>query len=94
MMCVVRLCNVALGRYNGHDNTEPKLVGSVEWNAWYVISGEIRALRILLQTSASEANRLKHKHQSTKGNINEESIQMRDGAPCPLEYSLPLLERL
>jgi len=94
MTCVVRLCNVALGRYNGHDNTEPNLVGSAEWNAWYVIIGEIRALRILLQTSASEANRLKHKYQTTKGNINEESMQMRDGAPCPLEYSLPLLERL
>ena len=94
MMCVVRLCNVALGRYNGHDNIEPDIVGSAEWNAWYVIIGEIRALRILLQTSASEANRIKHKYQSTKGNINEESMQMRDGAPCPLEYSLPLLERI
>jgi len=94
MMCVVRLCNVALGRYNGHDNTEPNLVGSAEWNAWYVITGEIRALGILLQTSASEANRLKHKYQTTKGNINEESMQMRDGAPCSLDYSLPLLERV
>jgi len=94
MMCVVRLCNVALGRYNGHDNTEPNLVGSAEWNAWYVITGEIRALGILLQTSASEANRIKHKYQSTNSNINEESMQMRDGAPCLLEYSLTLLERL
>lgn len=94
MMCVVRLCNFALGRYNRHDNTEPNLVGSVEWNAWYVITGEVRALRILLQTSASEANRLKQKYISAEGNINDESMQMRDGAPCPLEYSLHLLKRL
>ena len=40
MMSVVRLCNAALDPYS-----EPEVVGTREWNAWY-IRGEVRALGI------------------------------------------------
>lgn len=92
MMCVVRLCNVALGRYSGYEKAEPEVVGSSEWNAWYIITGEIRALRILQQTAASEANKVKRQLSKT-GMASGEAMAMRDGA-CPLDYSLPLLNEL
>jgi hypothetical protein len=46
-MCVVRLCNVALGRYSNIDSKEPETIGGREWKAWYIIGGEVRALEIL-----------------------------------------------
>lgn len=86
MMCVVRLCNVALGRYSkvdGVDGKEPDAVGSRKWNAWYIVRGEIRALEILQKTAASEAHRLKM--QGSRSGVREEGA-------CPISYSLPLLK--
>ena len=96
MMCVVRLCNVALGRYLGYDNDESTLVGNNDWNTWYVMKGEVRALGILQQTAASEANRLKHKIQTTKGRVSttDVSMKVREEGSCPLNYSQPLLSQL
>ena len=94
MMCVVRLCNAALGRYIGYDKDEPETVGSIEWNAWYIISGEVRALGILQQTVANEANKLKHRYYQSTENADDEAMQIREEGACPLEYSLPLLKRL
>eukprot|EP00571_Detonula_confervacea_P008706 CAMPEP_0172320928 /NCGR_PEP_ID=MMETSP1058-20130122/41797_1 /TAXON_ID=83371 /ORGANISM="Detonula confervacea, Strain CCMP 353" /LENGTH=802 /DNA_ID=CAMNT_0013036289 /DNA_START=92 /DNA_END=2501 /DNA_ORIENTATION=+ len=77
MMCVVRLCNAALGRYLGYDNTEPEIVGTRQWNAWYVMTGEVRALGILIQTAASEANKVKRLYQSSKGTIAATDASMK-----------------
>jgi hypothetical protein len=96
MMCVIRLCNVALGRYANYDTPEPTIVGSTTWNAWYVVSGEVRALGSLLQAAASEANKIKERYQSltgTSANSNA-AIKVREEGSCPLDYSLPLLGKL
>ncbi|KAL3759448.1 hypothetical protein ACHAWU_000747 [Discostella pseudostelligera] len=96
MMCVVRLCNVALGRYANHDTPEPTIVGSTTWNAWYVVSGEVRALGSLLQAAASEANKIKERYQSLTGTSANSiaAITVREEGSCPLDYSLPLLDKL
>ena len=94
MMCMVRLCNVALGRYIGHDSEEPEIVGSREWNAWYIVSGELRALGILQQAAAREANRIKHIYQKSTNDMENEAMTVREDGACPLEYSLPLLKRI
>jgi len=91
MMCVVRLCNVALGRYSRFDQTEPEIVGSIEWNAWYIVKGEVRALGIIQQTAASEANKVKHNQMISATNA---AMTVREEGACPLNYSLPLLSRL
>ena len=93
MMCVVRLCNVALGRYINYDSNEPKIVGSSTWNAWYIVSGEIRALGILAQTAAGEANKIKQRYTSVAGN-SVAAMKVREEGACPLDYSLPLLDKL
>ena len=90
MGCLVRLCNAALRRYAGYDTGEPDVVGSPEWNAWYVLQGEVRALGILLRTAAGEARRLKN---GATGAARANMITREKGA-CPLNYSLPLLDRL
>lgn len=90
MLCVVRLCNAALSRYIGYDTSEPEAVGERKWNAWYVVQGEVRALGILLQTAAGEARRLKGR---ATGAARARMITREEGA-CPLNYSLPLLDRL
>ena len=96
MMCVVRLCNVALSRYVGYDNSEPEVVGSRVWNAWYITSGEVRALGILLRIAASEANKLKSQYQSSEGSraATDTAMTVRAEGSCPLNFSLPLLDRL
>jgi len=98
MMCVVRLCNVGLSRYVGYDNAEPEAVGGMAWNAWYVTKGEVRALGMLLQTAASEANKYKRRHSSSKKGrattISDAAMKVREEGACPLNYTLPLLDRL
>ena len=85
MMCLVRLCNVALGRYSKIDGKEPDAVGSREWNAWYIISGEVRGLEILRKTAVSEAHKLR------KAADTDAAMSVREEGACPLNYSLPLL---
>lgn len=95
MMCVVRLCNVALSRYAKIDSKEPEIVGSREWNAWYIVGGEVRALEILRKTAASEAHKLMRRyHQGRSGKettATDAAITVREEGACPLNYSLPLL---
>mmetsp|Transcript_39313 Transcript_39313/g.83914 ORF Transcript_39313/g.83914 Transcript_39313/m.83914 type:complete len:836 (+) Transcript_39313:107-2614(+) len=95
MMCVVRLCNVGLSRYVGYDNAEPEEVGSKPWNAWYILTGEVRALGMLLQTAASEANKFKRKYLSSKTpkSATDAALKVREEGACPLNYTLPLLNR-
>ena len=90
MMCVVRLCNVALGRYSKVDGKEPDAVGSREWNAWYIVRGEIRALGILQQTAANEAHKLKV--QGSRSTGTGAALTVREEGACPISYSLPLLK--
>ena len=90
MMCVVRLCNVALGRYSKVDDKEPDAVGSREWNAWYIVRGEIRALGILQKTAASEAHKLKVQGSRSAG--TGAAMIVREEGACPISYSLPLLK--
>mmetsp|Transcript_12481 Transcript_12481/g.26567 ORF Transcript_12481/g.26567 Transcript_12481/m.26567 type:complete len:817 (+) Transcript_12481:170-2620(+) len=96
LMCVVRLCNVALSRYVGYDNAEPEPVGSKAWNAWYITTGEVRGLGTLLQTAASEANRVKRQYQLSKGPkaATNMAAKMREEGACPLNYTFPLLKKL
>ena len=97
MMCLVRFCNVALGRYSKIDGKEPDAVGSREWNAWYIISGEVRGLEILRKTAVSEAHKLRKHYQDPKGTYaadTEAAMTVREGGACPLNYSLPLLNDL
>lgn len=95
MMCVSRLAIAALGRYMGKDNNEPELVGSREWNAWYIKSGEVRSLGILQQTASSEGQKLKQKYQSSEGaNDATDSAWIVRDQSCSLNYTLPLLHRL
>ncbi|KAL3780179.1 hypothetical protein HJC23_013987 [Cyclotella cryptica] len=90
LMCIVRLTDVALKRYghftepNGHD--EPKRAHSREWTAWYIRDGEMRLLKILRQTAASEAMKLK-----VRTHLSHEKIVMRE-MPCPIDSSLPMLQ--
>ncbi|KAL9191528.1 hypothetical protein ACHAXT_001234 [Thalassiosira profunda] len=94
MMCVVRLCNAALGRYLGYDNAEPEVTGGKEWNAWYIITGEVRALGILQQIAASEANKSKRQFLDSGGSIDDAAIKVREEGACPLNQTMPLLSRL
>ncbi|KAL3822073.1 hypothetical protein ACHAXA_000141 [Cyclostephanos tholiformis] len=97
MICLVRLCNVALGRYSKIDGKEPDTVGSREWNAWYIIGGEVRALEILRKTAASEAHKLRKHYQGQMGGNTadtEAAMTVREEGACPLNYSLPLLNNL
>ena len=96
MMCVVRLCNVALGRYVNHETAEPKIVGTSTWNAWYVVNGEVRALGILIQTAANEANKIKQRYLSLAGKLSnsDAAMKVREEGACPLDYSLPILDKV
>jgi len=96
MMCVARLCNIALGRYLDDDRSEPKLVGSREWNAWYIITEEIRALTILLRTATTEADSLKQQYLLSKGSTAETdaAITVRENGACNVNFTLPLLKQL
>lgn len=94
MMCVVRLCNAALSRYLGYDNDEPETVGSREWNAWYITTGEVRGLGIIQQTAGSEARRLKLEYKSSKGSMMDVAMTVREEGTCPLNFSLPLLDMI
>jgi hypothetical protein len=67
LMCVVRLCNIALGRYLNIDGKEPETVGGREWNAWYIVCGEVRTLEILRKTAASKAHKLRRYYQDRRG---------------------------
>ena len=108
MMCVVRLCNIALNRYSKIDGKEPETVGSMEWNAWYIVGGKVRVLGILRKTAASEAHKLKVHHQRLF--VEEEhclkllgwkgkrpaatgaAMTVQAEGACPMNYSLPLLD--
>ena len=97
MMCVVRLCNVALGRYSEIDGKEPETVGGREWNAWYIVGGELRALEVLRKTAASEAHKLMRYYQGQRGKktaATDAAMSVREEGACPLNYSLPLLNNL
>jgi hypothetical protein len=97
LMCVVRLCNVALGRYSNINGKEPETVGGREWNAWSIVSGEVRALEILRKTAASEAHKLRRYYQDRrveKTAANNAAMTVREEGACPLNYSLPLLDNL
>ena len=98
MMCVVRLCNVALGRYSKIDGKEPETVGGKEWNAWYIVGGELRALEVLRKTAVSEAHKLRrYYHQGRRGKktaATDAAMSVREEGACPLNYSLPLLDNL
>ncbi len=63
LMCVVRLCNVALGWYSNIDGKEPETVGGREWIAWYIVGGEVCTLEILRKTAASVAHKLRRYYQ-------------------------------
>jgi len=94
MMCVARMCEVAMSRYGEYftpqGRQEPREFGSREWNAWYIRDGEMRVLGILRQTLLTQANKLKRQHNLQ----NEAAITMRENGACPIEYSLPLLSKL
>jgi hypothetical protein len=59
LMCVVHLCNIALGRYSNIDGKEPETVGGREWNAWYIVGREVRTLEIPRKMAASKAHKLR-----------------------------------
>ena len=94
MMCVARMCGVAMSRYGEYltpkGRQEPKEFGSREWNAWYVRDGEMRVLGILRQTLLAEANKLKRQHNLQ----NDAAMTMRENGACPIEYSLALLRKI
>ncbi len=97
LMCVVRLCNVALGRYLNNDGKEPETVGGREWNAWYIVGGEVRTLEILRKMAASKAHRLRRYYQDRRGEktaATNAAMTVREEGACPLNYSLPLLDNL
>jgi hypothetical protein len=94
MMCVARMCGVAMSRYGEYltpqGRQEPREFGSRGWNAWYVREGEMRVLGILRQTLLTEANKLKRQHNLQ----NDAAITVRENGACPIEYSLPLLGKI
>ncbi len=67
LMCVVCLCNVALSRYSNIDGKKPETIGGREWNAWYIVGGEVRAQEILRKTAASKAHKLRRYYQDWRG---------------------------
>jgi len=94
MMCVARMCGVAMSRYGAYltpeGRQEPREFGSREWNAWYVRDGEMRVLGILRQTLLTGANKLKRQHNLE----NDAAMTVRENGACPIEYSLPLLGKI
>jgi hypothetical protein len=92
MMCIARLCGVALNRYGEYltikGRQEPREFGSREWNAWYVRDGEMRVLSILRQTCLTEADMLNKRHSHCV------AMTVRENGACPIEYSLPLLSKI
>jgi hypothetical protein len=97
LMCVVRLCNVALGRYSNIKGKKLETVGDREWNAWYIVGGEVRTLEILRKTAASEAHKLRRYDQDRRGEktaATNAAMTMQEEGACPLNYSLPLLDNL
>jgi hypothetical protein len=53
LMCVVHLCNIALGWYSNMDGKEPETVDGREWNTWYIFGGEAHNLEILRKMATS-----------------------------------------
>ena len=94
MMCVARMCGVAMSRYGEHlspqGRQEPREFRSREWNAWYVRDGEMRVLGILRQTLLAEANKIKRQYNLR----NDAAMTIRESETCPMDYSLPLLRKI
>ncbi len=97
LMCVVRLCSVALSQYSNIDGKELETISGREWNAWYIFGREVRALEILRKTAASEAHKLRRNYQDQRGEkmaATDAAMMVREVGACLLNYSLPLLDNL